>query len=109
MTTQAPLRVGILLVSEGVQYLDIGPVDILGSLTPFYLAACQLPPEVIAKGVNLEFHYIVEEDTTTPFQLTSGIKVIPTVCLSLSKDVEFACRVTLADNCKGYCILGSKA
>ncbi|KAL9119853.1 MAG: hypothetical protein Q9187_003589, partial [Circinaria calcarea] len=58
--TPAPLQVGIILLSDGVQLLDVSSADILGMMQPSYLRACSLPESIIAQGVEMEFHYVTE-------------------------------------------------
>lgn len=73
-----PLQVGVLLCGEGVQLLDISPVDVLGMLEPYYIRACQLPQPLVDMGIEMEFHFITETGEGTQ-QLTGGMKCVVTV------------------------------
>ncbi len=75
---KAPLQVGVLLCGEGVQLLDISPVDVLGTLEPYYIRACQLPQFLVDMGIEMEFHFITETGEG-PQQLTGGMKCVVTV------------------------------
>ncbi|KAL8746117.1 MAG: hypothetical protein Q9190_001841 [Brigantiaea leucoxantha] len=78
MSSPAPVKVGILMLSEGVQILDVTPVDILGMLQPAWLQFTGLPEDVVAQGPNLEF-YFINESGKGPQQMTAGFKVEVTV------------------------------
>lgn len=73
-----PLQVGVLLISDLVQLLDLAPIDLLTTLQPEYLSACGLPEEVIALGIESEIHYITE-DGDKPRNMTTGVRIQPTV------------------------------
>lgn len=75
---KSPLQVGVLLCGEGVQLLDISPVDVLGMLDPYYIRACQLPQSFIDMGMEMQFHFITETGEGTQ-QLTGGMKCVVTV------------------------------
>lgn len=78
MTTNPPIRVGVLLQST-IQFLDIAAVDMLGMLTPGYLDAAGVSKDLIQKmGVNLKFVYIGERNETVGM-LTSGARIAITV------------------------------
>ncbi|KAI4163083.1 MAG: hypothetical protein LQ342_003210 [Letrouitia transgressa] len=74
MTSDAPVKVGILLLSPGVQLLDVAPIDILGMLEPQWLEAVHLPPHIIAQGAKLEYHFI-NENGKGPQQMTGGFRI----------------------------------
>jgi hypothetical protein len=78
ISSQSPIRVGVLILSEGVQLLDTAAVDLLGCMDPKYLEVCQFPAAMVAKGVECEFHYI-SEDGTGPARMTAGMKCVVTV------------------------------
>ncbi|KAL8642991.1 MAG: hypothetical protein Q9228_000390 [Teloschistes exilis] len=69
-----PLKLGILLFSEGVQFLDVAPIDMLGMLEKSYLAACGLPQAMVDSGLDVEYHFINEEGKG-PNPMTGGFKV----------------------------------
>jgi len=71
------LHVGILLLSP-VQFLDIGPVDILGMMTPEYLRVCKLPEPLVAKGQPFVFHYISESGKGSHCMTTAGAQILIT-------------------------------
>ncbi|KAI9873326.1 MAG: hypothetical protein M1830_000541 [Pleopsidium flavum] len=73
-TSPTPIVFGVLLLGAGVQLLDVSPVDIFGMLDPAYLRACQLPENVVAQGVDVEFHYITESDEAL-HPMTAGAKI----------------------------------
>ncbi|CAI7611334.1 unnamed protein product [Penicillium pancosmium] len=77
-TPSRPLQVGVLLISDLVQLLDLAPIDLLTTLQPEYLNACGLPEEIVAIGIKSEIHYITE-DGEKPVQMTSGVRIQPTV------------------------------
>ncbi|KAL5340290.1 hypothetical protein BJX70DRAFT_396800 [Aspergillus crustosus] len=68
-----PLVVGVLLVSDLVQLLDLAPIDVLTTLQPEYLVTCGLSDEIVAQAVSIDIHYITE-DGTTSVAMTSGVK-----------------------------------
>lgn len=75
MSATPTLHIGILLLPP-VQLLDVAAIDILGMITPEYLAACGVPSQVMESGQNFSFHYISE--TSEPAQLTAGAKHVIT-------------------------------
>lgn len=77
-TPARPLQVGVLLISELVQLLDLAPIDLLATLHPEYLNACGLPEEIVALGIKSEIYYITE-DGEKPVKMTSGVRIQPTV------------------------------
>jgi hypothetical protein len=83
LASQSPVRIGVLLLGNGVQFLDVAAVDLLGCLHPKYLEVCQLPVAIVSKGIECEIHYI-SEDGAQLMQMTAGIKCAITVgCLAL--------------------------
>ena len=76
--TPAPLQVGIILLSDGVQLLDVSSADILGMMQPAYLRACSLPETMIAQGVEMEFHYVTESGEGMQ-AMTAGFRLGVTV------------------------------
>ncbi|KAL8696788.1 MAG: hypothetical protein Q9224_002617, partial [Gallowayella concinna] len=77
MSSPIPLKVGILLLSAGVQLMDVAPVDMLGMLSKDYVQACQLPEHLVAKALNIEY-YFINETGDGPNQMTGGFKVAVT-------------------------------
>ncbi|KAL8694378.1 MAG: hypothetical protein Q9218_000943 [Villophora microphyllina] len=87
-----PLKLGILL-SEGVQLLDVAPIDMFGMLEKSYLTACGLPPALVEKGLDIEYYFINEEGKG-PNPMTGGFKVAVTVrsrILSFSDNSGVVC------------------
>ncbi|KAA6415078.1 MAG: hypothetical protein FRX48_01830 [Lasallia pustulata] len=78
---KAPLQVGVLLCGEGVQLLDVSPVDLLGMLQPQYIRACQLPQSLADMSIEMEIHFI-SETGHGPHQLTGGMKCAVTHSLN---------------------------
>ncbi|SLM33397.1 Protein kinase A anchor protein, nuclear localisation signal domain [Lasallia pustulata] len=78
---KAPLQVGVLLCGEGVQLLDVSPVDLLGMLQPQYIRACQLPQSLADMSIEMEIHFI-SETGHGPHQLTGGMKCAVTHSLT---------------------------
>lgn len=76
--TIQPLQVGIILLSDGVQLLDVSSADVLGMMQPSYLSACSLPKSVISQGVEMEFHYVTESGKGMQ-AMTAGFKLNVTV------------------------------
>ncbi len=89
------LKIGILLLGTGVQLLDLAAIDILGMMDKFYLREVNLPEEMVAKGLDIEYYYITEEVSENGdanghghggekgvrlHDLTAGAKVAATVC-----------------------------
>lgn len=74
----APLKVGVLLVSSGVQFLDASAVDILSMSCTEYLKAAQIPETIRSKGQDMEFLYISEKGEGL-YSFTGGLKVQVTV------------------------------
>jgi hypothetical protein len=72
-----PLQVGVLLISDLVQLLDLAPIDLLTSLQPEYLNACELPEGIVALGIKSDIHYMIE-DGEKPVNMTSGVRIQPT-------------------------------
>jgi hypothetical protein len=89
-TRSRPLQVGVLLISDLVQLLDLAPIDLLTTLQPEYLNACGLPEEIVALGVKSEIHYITE-DGEKPVNMTSGVRIQPTVCDQPDRPVKKSC------------------
>ncbi|KAJ5368548.1 class I glutamine amidotransferase-like protein [Penicillium cataractarum] len=75
-----PLQVGVLLISDLVQLLDLAPIDLFTTLQPEYLDACGLPEEIVALGIKSEIHYITE-DGDKPVNMTSGVRIQPTTSI----------------------------
>lgn len=57
-TTLKPLRIGTLLLSSGVQFIDAATTDLFGMLDPSYLTASNLPPPIVALGIPVSIIYI---------------------------------------------------
>ncbi|KAL9614338.1 MAG: hypothetical protein Q9167_001141 [Letrouitia subvulpina] len=74
MTSEASIKVGIILLSQGVQLLDVAPIDILGMLEPQYLEFLHLPPHLVAQGPKLEYHFVTETGKG-PQQMTAGFRL----------------------------------
>lgn len=74
----APLKVGILLFSEGTQLLDVAPIDLLGMLDPSWLSFGGLPEEIIAQAPRFEYHFINEKGEG-PNPMTGGFRLAITV------------------------------
>ncbi|KAI4203307.1 MAG: hypothetical protein LQ350_002004 [Teloschistes chrysophthalmus] len=77
-----PLKLGILLFSEGVQLLDVAPIDMFGMLEKSYLAACNLPQTIVDSGLDIEYYFINEEGKglnpmTGGFKINHGISDCP--------------------------------
>lgn len=89
-TTSRPLQVGVLLISELVQLLDLAPIDLLTTLQPEYLDACGLPEWIVALAIESKIHYITE-DGEKPVKMTSGVRIQPTVGDESSRLVKKAC------------------
>ena len=73
-----PLQIGVLLVSELIQLLDLAALDLLTSMQPEFLRACELPDEMVAHGVESQVYYI-SEDGEKLMNMTSDVKIKPTV------------------------------
>lgn len=73
-----PLKLGILLFSEGVQLLDVAPIDMFGMLEKSYLAACNLPQTIVDSGLDIEYYFINEEGKGLN-PMTGGFKINVTV------------------------------
>ena len=80
--TKTPLKVGVLLVGEDVQLLDVSPVDLLGMMEPHYIRAAQLPEPFPSMATDIEYYYITETGEG-PKQLTGGMQCEVTVRLEL--------------------------
>lgn len=79
MSSNAPLKVGILVFSEGTQLLDVAPIDLLGMLEPSWLEVGGfLPKELIARAPRFEYHFI-NETGEGPNQMTGGFRLAITV------------------------------
>ncbi|KAL8959794.1 MAG: hypothetical protein Q9183_005574, partial [Haloplaca sp. 2 TL-2023] len=76
MSTPYPssLKVGVLLFSEGTQFLDVSGIDMLGMLEKSYLELAHIPDALVAKGFDIEYHFINEEGKG-PNQMTGGFKI----------------------------------
>ena len=81
--TAAVQHVGILLLHP-VQFLDIGPVDILGMLVPDYLRSCGLPEPLASKGQPFVFHYISDTGKGSHAITTAGAQILITVRVFLA-------------------------
>ncbi|KAL5528230.1 hypothetical protein ACEPAF_7366 [Sanghuangporus sanghuang] len=72
------LKVGVLLCSGVVQFLDIAAVDLLAMLSSAYLRLCDLPENVVALGHEVKLHYIadaVKGEAPTESLTTAGARV----------------------------------
>ena len=91
-TTTTPLKIGVILLSQGVQVLDVAPADLLGTVQKSYLQACKFPPELVDKGqVEFEWHFVSEEGpgnglfpATAHFQLGVTVSQSNADCLLYS-------------------------
>lgn len=82
-STMAPIKVGVLLVNDVIQFLDVAVVDLLSITTKEYLQPLSIIPESIRdKGTDIQFLYINEKGAGTVFDLTGGLKVHITVSMS---------------------------
>ena len=81
--TEEPLVVGVLLVGDGTQLLDVAPVDLLGMMQKSYLKTCELPQEIWEQGIDdIKWHYISEEGVGL-HTMTAGVHINATVSLAL--------------------------
>lgn len=78
MTSDVPIKVGILLLTEDTQLLDVAPIDLLGMLEPHWLRFIGLPEEAIAHAPRFEFHF-VNETGEGPYPMSAGFKLAVTV------------------------------
>ena len=60
ISASAPLKIGVLLCTGGVQLLDLAAVDLLAMLQPAYLRSCSFPQPIVSLGREIEFHYIAD-------------------------------------------------
>src|SRR2546423_12323459 len=85
----APLQFGILIIP--FQILDVaGPLDILGSASQKVLKLTEplgVPPELVAKGIDIQFHYIGE--THSSVTVSAGLKVAPTVTFDTCPKLDY--------------------
>lgn len=77
---QEPFKIGVLLLSQGVQMLDLAPVDMLSMIEPMWLGSVGMPEHMRAKGQTFTHHYI-SENGKSPFPMTGGFKIEVTVRL----------------------------
>ncbi|KAL8730288.1 MAG: hypothetical protein Q9166_004171 [cf. Caloplaca sp. 2 TL-2023] len=77
MSSSSPLKVGILLLSNGVQLMDVAPIDMLGMLEKRYVQACELPDHLVAKALDIEYYWI-NETGEGPQPMTGGFKLAVT-------------------------------
>lgn len=80
--TPAPLKVGVLVFSEGTQLLDVAPIDLLGMLDPTWLRVGGLAGEIVAQAPRFEYHFI-NESGEGPNQMTGGFGLAITVSKKL--------------------------
>lgn len=88
MADNAPLKVGILVFPDGTQLLDVAPIDVLGTLEPYYLQTMGLPDELVAQAPRIEYHFI-NETGEGPNLMTGGFRLAITVYLSLLLSISF--------------------
>ena len=71
--------------------LDVaGPIDILGCASQEVLKLVEpfgIPPELISKGIDIQFHYIGE--TLSPVTVSAGLKVAPTVTYDTCPKLDY--------------------
>lgn len=78
------LNVGVLLLPEGAQLLDLSPVDLFSMLSRSYLTACQLPAPITALGLpQINISYISEPEVST-IELTAQLHMSVTCDLNSS-------------------------
>lgn len=93
MSTEA-LKVGVLLVSGGVQLLDLAAIDVLGSCDPGYLKDAGLPDALLSKARPVEILYIAESGVGSNATLTSNGNILITVS-ALTVLVLYVCRILI--------------
>ena len=78
MSSQTSVIVGIILLNDSVQLLDVAPVDMLGMISPDWLRFAQVPDEVVKKAPTFEFRF-VNETGKGPNGMTAGFGLEVTV------------------------------
>ena len=70
------IHVGVLLLGQGVQMLDLAGIDLFGNMTPLYCQMCGpwMPSEIAAQAVPFKIHYIAASGAGSTFQLTADAK-----------------------------------
>jgi putative intracellular protease/amidase len=66
--------------------LDVAPIDFLNGITRrFWDNGLKgfVPDEYESQVVDIEFHWVSKNGSASPSKLTSGIKLVATVCMSL--------------------------
>ena len=84
MSNGSILHVGVLILGV-CQLLDAAAVDLLGMLTPEYLRGGHVSDELVSKGQEIKFHYIVEK-------LAEGED-------SAYLSSSFGCKITVSCSC----------
>ena len=79
LNTKVPLKVGVILLSNGVQMLDVAAADVLGMLEKRYLQVAQVPPSIVEKGLEIEWHFVTEAGEGM-MPMTAGFRIAVTVC-----------------------------
>lgn len=97
MSTEA-LKVGVLLVSGGVQLLDLAAIDVLGSCDPGYLKNAGLPDALLSKARPVEILYIAESGVGSNATLTSNGNILITVS-ALTVLVLYVCKFLIIGHC----------
>ena len=60
MAVQTPLKCGVL-ICDMVQLLDLAAIDVLSMITKPYLRLCGLPDDIVSKGPEIEFTFIINK------------------------------------------------
>ncbi|KAF9766426.1 hypothetical protein IL306_001175 [Fusarium sp. DS 682] len=77
------IHIGVILMNSETEILDVAPVDFLYGLSKSVWKknfAGVAPPQLESQTMDMEFHWISETGTASPSTMTSGIKIVATVC-----------------------------
>ena len=79
--TKSSYTIGVLLLSDGgVQFLDIGSVDLFATMKREYFELLSLPESTMKQAIDCSFHYITETGNS-PFAMSGGVQITITVRL----------------------------
>lgn len=75
--------------------LDVAPIDMIYSLGKDFISTfpdALVPPSLKARAIDFKIHWVSETGETTYSQLTSGLRIVPTVSGNVSQS---NCRIAL--------------
>ncbi|GAW11011.1 hypothetical protein ANO14919_003500 [Xylariales sp. No.14919] len=97
-----PINVGVILMKGETEFQDVAPIDMLHGLSRHFISTFpdELGPPGFKDGaIDLEFLWITESGETSPADLTSGLRILPTHSFKTSPPLDI---VIIGAHCFGY-------